>query len=331
MISTPVIRFMRQKYPDAYIAFMVRPENYDVVANNPDIDEVIVYDKRGKDRAFWKTISFSRRLRKKKFDTAIALHPANRVHIMLFLAGIPNRIGYDRKMSFLLTKRIPHYKHKGEKHEVDYIFDLLESAGFDTYAANRMPYIVPSRRSKESVDQILKEFGLKGDIIAFHAGASCQSKRWSCEKFAEVADILAEKYKASIVLVGAREIEEYSSLVFSKMRGKVIDLTGRLQVGELAEFLSRCWLFISNDSGPVHVASAVETPVIVIFGRWDAGLSPKRWAPLGQKNIVIHKSAGCKICLAHNCKKDFRCLEMVTVQDVASAAERILSSEPVGF
>ncbi|MFH1798654.1 MAG: lipopolysaccharide heptosyltransferase II [Candidatus Omnitrophota bacterium] len=327
VLSTPVIRLMRRKYPNAYIAFMVRPENQDVIINNPHLDEVIVYDKREMDKSFRNTLRFSLGLRKKKFDTAIALHPTNRVHIMFFLAGIPVRIGYDRKVPFLLTKRILHDKHEGAKHEIDYIFDFLQQAGFDVREADRMPYMAPSHQDKESVGQILKEVGIKGDIIALHAGASCASKRWPCERFARVADILAEKYKACIALVGARDTLEYSDLVVSKSRGKIIDLTGRLKVGELAEFLSRCKLFVSNDSGPVHVASAVGTPVVVIFGRRDPGLSPKRWEPLGRKNTVIHKDAGCDVCLAHDCEKDFMCLKMVTVDDVVEAAEKLLTRQ----
>lgn len=323
VLSTPAIRLMRRNYPDAYIAFMARPENYDVLANNPHLDEVIIYDKKGKHKSFWNTFMFALDLKKKRFDTAIALHPANRTHIILFLAGIPNRIGYDRKMSFLLTKQIPHYKQKGEKHEVDYIFDFLKSAGFDVNGADPMPYLITSSREKQAVDKILMDFHVKRDIIALHAGASCVSKRWSAERFACVADILAGKYKTEIVLVGGKETQRYSSLIISKARGKIMDLTGKLSVGELAEFLSRCRLFISNDSGPVHVASAVGTPVISIFGRQDPGLSAKRWAPLGQKNIVIHKSVGCDICLAHNCEKDFRCLKAVTIDDVIKAAEQI--------
>ncbi|MBL7072351.1 MAG: glycosyltransferase family 9 protein [Candidatus Omnitrophica bacterium] len=324
VLSTPIIRFMRKMYPSAYIAFMVRPENRDVVENNPHLDEVIVYDKYGLEKSFWKTFLFALKLRKKKFDVGIALHPTNRTHIILFLVGIPSRIGYDRKMPRLLTRAIAHEKEKGEKHEIDYNFDLLTQAGFNTERADRRPYIVTSDDDKKLVRVIKKEFGIGENVIAFHIGASCPSKRWAPEKFAYVADKLAEKYRADIVLIGAEETGKFADEMIAKMKTRPISLIGALLIGELAEFLAGCRVFISNDSGPVHVAVAVKTSTIVIFGRSDPGLSPKRWAPAGEKDIVLHRDAGCGRCLAHNCEKDFACLKAVTAEEVLEGVERVL-------
>ncbi|MEA3490109.1 MAG: glycosyltransferase family 9 protein [Candidatus Omnitrophota bacterium] len=324
VLSTPVIRHMRRLYPDAYIAFMVRPENRDVVRNNPHLDEVIVYDKYGSRKSFLNSLRFSRFLREKKFDTAIALHPTNRVHIMLRLAGIPLRVGYDRKFGWLLNRKIRHLKQEGLEHEGDYNFDLLEKAGFDISGADRKPYIVTSDEEKRLVDSVCLDQGLGENIIALHVGASCPSKRWDPERFACVADILSEKYGCDIALIGRDETAKLSGRVVSAMKGNAADLTDMLLVGELAEFLSRCRLFISNDSGPVHVAVAVNTPAVVIFGRKDPGLSPGRWGPLGEKDIVLHKDVGCEICLAHRCNRDFECLKAVSIDEVVEAAERIL-------
>ncbi len=324
VLSTPVIKHMRKLFPDAYIAFMVRPQNRDVVANNPYLDEIIVYDKYGREKSFWKTFKFALSLKEKKFDLAIALHPTNRVHIMLFLAGVPVRIGYDRKMGYLLTKRVAHLKQKGDKHEVDYNFDLLKEAGFDAEGADRMPLIATNENEKRLVDSVLRDRSLRDGMIALHAGASCPSKRWPAERFAEVADMLADKYGFQIVLVGGDETSVFSKEVAGAMKNKAVDLTGIFLVGELAEFLSRVRLFISNDSGPVHVAVAVGTPVVVIFGRQERGLSPKRWRPLGENDIVLHKGSECEICRAHNCDKDFKCLKAVTTDEVREAAEKLL-------
>ena len=120
------------------------------------------------------------------------------------------------------------------------------------------------------------------------------------------------------------ETSVYSAAVTADMKTRAADLTGTLLIGELAELLSRTKLFISNDSGPVHVAVAMGVPVVVIFGRNDPGLSPKRWGPLGEKDIVLHKSPGCDPCLAHNCDKQFQCLSAITVEDVIAAADGIL-------
>lgn len=326
VLSTAVVRHLKKLYPSSYIAFMVRPENKDVVLNNPDLDEVIVYDKKGKEKSFLNTIKFALSLKKKNFDIGIALHPTNRVHIIMFLAGIPLRIGYDRKMSMLLNKRVPHVKHYGDKHEASYNFELLEGAGFDVKEADIKPYIVTSKEEKLLVDRVYSDLKLGDNVIAIHPGASCASKRWDARGFAEVADELKKKYSSNIALIGADETASFSNAVKDAMRSPAIDLTGNFLVGELAEFLSRCRLFVSNDSGPVHVAVAVGTPTVVIFGRKDPGLSPKRWGPLGEKSRILHGDAGCKKCLAHDCLRDYACLKAVTAQEVIKAADELLAS-----
>ncbi|MGB2879465.1 MAG: lipopolysaccharide heptosyltransferase II [Candidatus Omnitrophota bacterium] len=324
VLSTPVIRHMRKLFPGAHIAFMVRPENRDLVANNPHLDEVILYDKYGLQKSFWSTVKFALQLRKKKFDIGIALHPTNRVHVMMLLAGIPVRIGYDRKLGWMLTRRIGHIKQGGARHEVDYNFDLLEKAGFDVSGAVRKPYMTMSESDKRLVDSVFRDSGINGTLIAIHPGASCPSKRWMPERFAEVADVLAGKYGCRIVIVGGDQTEEFSKSVLSNMRSKAVDLTGMLRIGELAELLSRCSVFISNDSGPVHVSVAVNTPVVVIFGRKDPGLSPKRWGPMGDRDVVLHKDVGCEKCLAHYCDKGFKCLSAVSVEDAVEAVSKIM-------
>ena len=324
VLSTPVIRVLRKLYPGSYIAMMVRPQNKGVVANNPHLDEVIVYDKYGFNRSLLSTVKFALDLKAKKFDTAIALHPTNRTHLMLFIAGIPVRIGYDRKMGYLLTKRIRHEKQKGEKHEADLNLELLEKAGFSVEDADNRPYIITSGNDKRMIDSVWKDRQLGDNVIALHVGASCPSKRWPAERFAELADRLADKHRMDIVLVGGDETEQFSREVTRNAKNKVTDITGTLIVSELAEMLSRCKLFISNDSGPVHVAVAVGTPVVSIFGRKSPGLSPRRWGPLGDRDVVLHKDVGCDICLAHNCNKDFACLKAITVDEAFEAASSLL-------
>jgi lipopolysaccharide heptosyltransferase II len=324
VLSTPAIRRLRELYPGAYIAMMIRPENRGVVANNPHLNEVIVYDKYGFNKSLLSTIRFAASIRKKSFDTGIALHPTNRTHLILFLAGIPTRIGYDRKMGYLLTERIHHDKQKGEKHEADLNLELLKKAGFSVENADRRPYIVTSENDKRMIDSVWQDRGLGKNVIAFHVGASCPSKRWPVERFSELADRVADKYGADIVLVGGDETVQFSKKVVSRMNNKVTDMTGILIISELAELLSRCKLFISNDSGPVHVSVAVDTPVVAIFGRKSPGLSPRRWGPLGDRDTVLHKDVGCEICLAHNCDKNFACLKAITVDETFEAASKIL-------
>ncbi len=136
ILSTPVIENLKFAYPDAHIAFMCRPYTREVLEGNPYLDEVIVYDKYGKQKSFFNSIKFAFNLRKEKFDCVIILHPTNRVHMISYFAAIPYRIGWETKMSFFLTKKLPHRKHEGKKHEVEYTLDLIRSLGVNVTSRN---------------------------------------------------------------------------------------------------------------------------------------------------------------------------------------------------
>jgi ADP-heptose:LPS heptosyltransferase len=141
-----------------------------------------------------------------------------------------------------------------------------------------------------------------------------------------VADRLVDTQGVRICLVageGAADVDA-ARAVAQAMRQPVVNLAGRLRVGELAALLRRACMLISNDSGPVHVAAAVGTPVVDIFGRNEQGLSPVRWGPLGEGHVVLHKEVGCVRCLAHRCDIGFLCLEQLGVEEVYQAAVSVL-------
>jgi lipopolysaccharide heptosyltransferase II len=327
VLSTPVIKNLRRYFPYSYIAMMVSPYTKELIEGNPYLDEVIVYDKENKHKSWFSSMRFSINLKKKKFDLAIILHPTNRVHLVTFFAGIPKRLGYNRKLGFLLTDRIPHTKQLGQKHESEYNLDLLRYLGLKDL--ENQIFVPIKEEAKKYVDQLLKKQGIREDdfLIAVHPSATCPSKRWPLERFAELCDKLKEKYNLKILVVaGPKDIDLAKELI-EMMKEKAINLAGRLSLGELAYLLKRCRLFISNDSGPVHISSAVGTPVISIFGRNQKGLSPIRWGPLGRYDRVIHKEVGCQVCLAHNCQKGFLCLKAISVEEVLEAIEEILSSK----
>ncbi|MBN1353528.1 MAG: lipopolysaccharide heptosyltransferase II [Candidatus Omnitrophica bacterium] len=328
VLSTPAIKAVRDKYPEAYIAFMVRPESKEIVYGNPYLNEVIIYDKYGKHRNFLSTFIFAIALRKKRFDLAIMLHPTNRVHLVAYLAGIQERIGYDRKWPFLLTKRMPHKKQEGKKHEFEYTLDILKFARID--AKDAKLFVPLAEKSIKRAEELLAEYhvGSGAPLVAVNPDASCPSKRWPARNFAVCCDRLAGKFKARIIILSGREGMKYANEVADKMTYEPVNLAGKTSIGEVAALLSKCALFISNDSGPVHIACAVGTPVIAIFGRKDPGLSPARWRPLGYKDTVFHKDAGCSFCFAHKCDAGFKCLEAITPEEVFKAADKLLAANP---
>jgi lipopolysaccharide heptosyltransferase II len=324
LLSTPVIKALRHRYPYAYIAMMVSPYAKEIIEGNPYLDEVIIYDKDAKDKSWQRSMRFALNLKKKKFDLALILHPTNRVHMLAFFARIPRRIGYDRKMGFLLTDRIKHTKQLGEKHELDYNLDLIKCLGI--IPEDKELYIPLRPEAEKWVESLFLQEGIKETdrLLAIHPGASCPSKVWPNERFAQVADRLIEKYGFKTLIISSPKDIKKAELALANMRCPAINLAGKTSLTQLASLLKRCTLFISNDSGPVHIASAVGTPVIAIFGRGQKGLSPKRWGPVGKKDRFLHKQVGCIACMAHNCKKEFACLKAITVDDILAVADSIL-------
>ena len=324
VLSTPVFEELRRQFPHAFIAAMVRPACRDVVEHHPAVNEVILYEKEGAHRSAWATVRFARSLRRYAFDTALILHPSNRSHWIPWLARIPVRLGYARKCAWLLTYRLPHRKQEGARHEAAYTLELLRPFGIQSGAPR--PSVPISPLAAERVATLLERAGVDpaAALVAIHPSASCISKRWMPERFAQVADRLSAEQGMRICLVAGAEGAAHASAAAKAMRQPVVNLAGALTVAELAALLRRCRLLVSNDSGPVHVAAAVGTPVVDIFGRNQRGLSPKRWGPLGEGHVVLHKEVGCVTCLAHQCDIEFLCLTSLSVEEVYRAAASVL-------
>jgi len=328
VLSTPVLKSLRVAFPEARITACVSAETREIVEGNPYLDEVIVYDKHGRDKSFWGTIRFALGLVPKRFDAVIHLHPTHRVHWVSFLAGIPVRIGYRRKSGWLLTHALADRKHEGLKHEAEYNFDLLRFLGIQ--APPKLELCFPLK--KEADDSFHELCAFRGfspqrePYAVIHPSASCVSKRWMPERFAAVADRLAAEHGVRIVLVAGEDGAAHADEVARAMRQPVLNFAGQLSVAELAALLGRCRCLLSNDSGPVHLAAAVGTPVVDLFGRNQAGLSPQRWGPLGDGHVILHKEVGCVTCLAHNCDIGFLCLTSLSVEEVYRAVVTVLGA-----
>ena len=324
ILSTPVLQALRHHFPHAFIAMMVRPACRDIVEGHPHINEVILYEKEGAHRTPSGTIRFARELRRFDFDTALVLHPSNRSHWIPWLARIPVRIGYDRKQPWLLTHRVPHRKQEGSRHEALYTLELLRPFGITPQLAN--PTVPIRADAVQRIGSLLAESAIQPSdrLVAIHPSASCVSKRWMPERFAQVADRLIAEHGVRICLVAGEADAIYADRVMRAMRQPAMNAAGRLSLGELAALLHRCRLLLSNDSGPIHLAAAVGTPVVDIFGRNQQGLSPRRWGPLGSGHVILHKEVGCVTCLAHNCDIGFLCLTSLSVDEVYRAAVSVL-------
>lgn len=261
LLNLPALRALKEAYPKARLVLAVSPVVYDLAVMLEYVDEAVIWDEVKKN------------LRKYNFDLCVVLNPSKEVHLKCFLAAISVRVGYDRKWGFLLTKKIKDTKYLGNRHEVECNLELVGLA--DAHTQDKSI----SLRVSES---FFPEF-IGKKIIAIHPFTSDPVKQWPLDKFQELAGRIKDELKADVVLVGL-------SLNTLNMGGNVIDMTNKTNLPELAALLKRCSLLVSSDSGPVHLAAAVGTPVIALFRNDLPGKTARRWGPWGKGHIVIEKS-----------------------------------------
>ncbi len=327
VLSLPAIRAVRERFPNARISVVTRVATQTILEGHRDIDEVIAYhyEKNGRHRFFLGYCRFLREIVKRRFDVAFILHPSVRSHLFPFLAGIPYRIGFDAQLAFLLTKKVPDERHEGKRHESDYTLDIVRAFGIEPtrHLKSELPVY------QDEMAQVLKYleragWNGEGPFVAVHPGASCPSKRWPKERFAELVGKILSEYQHAIGIVGGAEEKKDGEFIRKCFDKRVFDLTGQLTLKQLAAFLKKADLLVTNDSGPVHIASAVGTKTLCIFGRNQAGLSATRWHALGEGHRVIQKDVGCVVCLAHRCTIDFECLKAVEVEEVYCALKNMM-------
>lgn len=318
VLSTPVFQAVKNEYPNCHLAVLVFKETAPLVSGNPFVDQVVIYDKKGIHAGWRATVLFALKLRKERFDLVIHLHPTNRVHFISWLAGIPVRIGYQSNNHFLLTHAIEEKKWQGKHHEAEYNFDLLNL--IHVSKPEVLSFHVPLQSADKKELEVLFPKKLSSRYVVFHPSASCVSKRWAPDRLAQVADRLARVYKIIPVIIGDDSGAPHAARMQEFMKERSLNLAGKLSLGMLSWLLKGARLLVSNDSGPVHMAAALGTPVISIFGRNQAGLSPTRWRPISAHSSFVQKDVGCVECLAHNCQIDFKCLKELTVEDVFEEA-----------
>ncbi len=323
LLTTPSLEALRKYFPSAKISVLVSEQTREILEGNPHIDEVIVDDRKGRGRGFWGFWKQVGEIKKRKFDLAIIFHTKKRTNLLCFHAGIPERVGYENnKFGFLLTRKIKDTRAQGVMHEYQYCLEVLRHLGAVSDAGPKL-FMPKNQEAEVWAQKVFKDAGLDETVIAIHPNASCISKRWPPEQFAQLINFFSEG--VSFVLLGSKDNGSIAEQIKRLTRKPILDLTGKINLHQLASVLRRCQLLISNDSGPVHMAVAVGTPVISLFGRKQPGLSPNRWRPLGPKDMAIHKEVGCEICLAHNCKIDFECVKAITPQEVFEAAKNLLT------
>ena len=314
LFSTATIRNIRRNFPDSFIACIIPSRCYPVLKGNPNLDEIIIFDEKDRHKSILAKLNFVRLIKNKRFDTAFLLHGSFSRALICWLAGIPQRIGYNtKKRAFLLTKSIKLPK-KDSLHRIDNYLFIIEKAGLKT-EDRYLEFFTDEEDEKLTDDFLSKNSIYKNDFLAvINPGGNWFPKRWPKEYWAELADKLISGLKAKVIISGSPTDLALANQIQSLMKEKPVLACGVLNLKQLAALCKRAKLFISADTGPLHIANAVGTKkIIALFGP----TSPEITGPYPLKNVIIlHKDVGCKLpCYEVNCK-DNRCMKTITADDV---------------
>ena len=324
LFSTPFIRAIRNKYKDAHIACMAVPRVVDMIKYNPRIDDIIVYDEKGEHKSLFGKWRLVKKLRKENFDLAILLHRSFTRAFMAYLAGIKKRTGYfTKKRGFILTH--PVAPPDKPLHKVEYFLKIAKSYRCDV--SNKDYEFFITDKETNYIESELAKNGIKKDdlLVVINPGANWFPKRWNEENFAKLGDVLIEKYNAKIIISGAKTDTDLAERIKNKMRKSPVIFCGKTDLKELGALLERADFVISADSGPMHIAVAMKTNVIALFGP----TSPEITGPYGSgKYRVIQKTdSGCETpCYDVTCA-DNRCMDAIKVEDVLQAFEEMYAKD----
>ena len=316
ILLTPALRALKKQFPEARISMLINSLVRDLMDRNPYLNEVMVYDKRSERRGIRGLRRMADELRTKQFDAAVILHPTSvRSAVLAYMAGIPQRVGANLpgRWPFLTTK----VKRRTNIHEVQRYLDIISpivGVGHD----EELEFWGIGEDDEEFVEQALA--GHTGPVIGINPCTTWPSKRWPVERFARVADLLFQRYGARVLLTGGPGDVPLGDEIMERVSWEPVNLIGHTTLWQLGALIRRCDLYITCDSGPMHISAAVNTPTIAIFGPTD----PIRHGPYGEGHRVVRKDMPCSPCYERKCRT-YDCMKAVQVEDVMSAMDSFIS------
>lgn len=308
---TPVLRALRALFPDSRIYLLVgSPATAELFRHNPYVHETIVYEKKGEHRSFRSFLRLWQRLHAARYDLVLNFQRSNLKTWLLASSAFPCRV---------------LVYHKSDRKDLHAVVNHLETIGpLGVSAASLDLELFPGPGDRSFARDILASWiGDNRPVIALNPGASHPVNRWGAEQFSALADLLAERLGAHILIIGGREDTKLAENVARGMRSKPLIMTGKATLLQLAALLEHCDLLVSGDTGPMHIAAAVGTQVVALFGAAD----PARTGPVGRGHRVIRADdAACVPCRSRKCENSLylECMKKITAEKVFSVAAGML-------
>jgi heptosyltransferase-2 len=336
ILTVPFLRNLRRAHQDARIDLVVAPYSSDVLRGIPYVDEFIVYDpptihadSGARHRTLLSKARFAGELRKRRYDKAYVLKRSFSSAVIAFLSGSRERIGFDTEgRGFLLTKRVP-YRH--DQHEVRNFLDVLRADGVAVADEHLEAWISPEETA--FAEGFLAGRGVApGErVVAIHPFCANQTRAWHEDGFVETANALQERFGVRILLLGGKRDLAMADGIAGRIRPAPVTAAGETDLRQSMALLSKCSLLICNDSGIMHLAAALDLPLIALFGPQ----SPVKFGPWGTRCRILYKRFPCSPCrqkFFEECDPSPRgkpmCMETITVDEVIETARGVLAGAP---
>ncbi len=329
ILTLPVAQVLRRNEPDLRIDMMVVPRTAGAITGHPDLRRTLVYDKRGADSGVGGFLRIVREVKRGGYGCAIIPHRSLRSALLARAAGIPVRVGFDASAGRMLFTRTVSYEK--DIHEIDRNLRLLEGIGLGR-SARVAPLIAPGEASKTAVAGFLSgSGGARGRrIVAIAPGTLWNTKRWPGERYAAVADGLVKLGYLVVLIGGPEDLALCGSIAGGAVGGAgILNACGRFDVRGSAELIRQSVLLICNDSAPLHLATAVGTPVLAIFGATIPGFG---FGPIGVRDTVMETGGlSCRPCSIHGGDRcpigTFECMLRITPQMVLDEVASMTGGE----
>lgn len=309
ILTTGLFQEIKKVYPNSRVTVIINSGTESILENNPYIDSILPFDKKKVKKDLWYFGSFIKNIRKQKFTICISFHFSHRSSILSFLSGAKIRIGYKQSgFSFFHTKKID--RPILGKHEVQKLYSLLSAVELEDPKKLR-PCIYITENESSSFSKRLSNYNLKKqEYIVIAPSSIWETKRMPSQKFVELITLILSNTNLVVILVGSKSDIELCSGITSQFKERCLDLSGKTSLRELSYVIQNSKAVVSNDSSPVHIASAFNIPIVAIFG---ATIPSYGYTPLSDKIYIAEvENLPCRSCGIHGGKScpeiHFKCM-----------------------
>lgn len=325
--TLPLLKALRDQFPRAYIAWLVSPEFKDIIEDNPYLDQVFLFHKERWDNPYRipltikEFFSLIRQIQRQRFQMVIDVQGLFRSSIVAYFSRAHYRLGFENAREFspiFYTRKVPVLNL--EVHAVDRYLSLLPGS------KDRSPkpefFLDIPEPVKDNIRHILQQnqIDLNKDIFLLNPGAKWSTKRWPAKNYAHLAQCLYDQFGGHIILIGGKEDQPLAEEIASYSRISITILTGKTSLRQLAALMQMATLLITNDSGPMHLANAVGTPLVAIFGPTN----PTRTGPYQGNYLVVQRELPCIPCYLKKCPTGQECLQELGVDQAMAAIQQIM-------